>query len=187
MSRNTPTICHSTGEPGTPSPNPNLEPILPRGFNLSTPEAPERVRARQTSTNGHRMWGEAVWLGRDFAPDEDQPGWRRMKCGTSGRSNGSSSSAGIFGSPFAARSALPDSRLQSSPRWPWASGQTQPSSASFTLRCLGRCRIRSPTNSCLSGHKCAEIETHLPHFAASSTSRTARPTLSWLVHDKGNT
>jgi putative ABC transport system permease protein len=51
-----------------------LEPILPRGFNLSTPEAPERVRARQTSTNGHRMWGEAVWLGRDFAPDEDQPG-----------------------------------------------------------------------------------------------------------------
>jgi len=51
-----------------------LEPILPRGFNLSIPEAPERVRARQTSTNGHRMWGEAVWLGRDFAPDEDQPG-----------------------------------------------------------------------------------------------------------------
>src|SRR5947208_2767626 len=51
-----------------------LEPILPRGFNLSTPEAPERVRARQTSTNGHRMWGETVWLGRDFAPDEDQPG-----------------------------------------------------------------------------------------------------------------
>lgn len=51
-----------------------LEPILPRGFNLATPEAPERVRARQTSTNGHRMWGEGVWLGRDFAPDEDQPG-----------------------------------------------------------------------------------------------------------------
>ena len=47
---------------------------MPRGFNLSTPEAPERVRARQTSTNGHRMWGETVWLGRDFAPDEDQPG-----------------------------------------------------------------------------------------------------------------
>jgi putative ABC transport system permease protein len=51
-----------------------LEPILPRGFNLSTPEAPERVRARQTSTDGYRMWGEPVFLGRDFAPDEDQPG-----------------------------------------------------------------------------------------------------------------
>jgi len=51
-----------------------LEPIWPRGFNLATTEAPERVRARQTSTDGHRMWGEDVWLGRDFAPDEDQPG-----------------------------------------------------------------------------------------------------------------
>jgi putative ABC transport system permease protein len=51
-----------------------LEPIRTRGFNLATPEAPERVRARQTSTDGHRMWGEDVWLGRDFAPDEDQPG-----------------------------------------------------------------------------------------------------------------
>jgi putative ABC transport system permease protein len=51
-----------------------LEPIWPRGFNLATPEAPERVIARQTSTDGHRMWGEDVWLGRDFAPDEDQPG-----------------------------------------------------------------------------------------------------------------
>jgi putative ABC transport system permease protein len=52
----------------------NLEPIWARGFNLATKEAPERVRARQTSINGHRMWGEEVWLGRDFAPDEDQPG-----------------------------------------------------------------------------------------------------------------
>src|SRR5262249_25906140 len=51
-----------------------LEPIWARGFNLATSGAPERVRARQTSTNGHRMWGEEVWLGRDFAPDEDQPG-----------------------------------------------------------------------------------------------------------------
>jgi len=51
-----------------------LEPILPRGFNLSTPEAPERVRARQTSVEGYRMWGEPVFLGRDFAPGEDQPG-----------------------------------------------------------------------------------------------------------------
>jgi putative ABC transport system permease protein len=51
-----------------------LEPFWPRGFNLATQEAPERVRARQTSPSGHRMYGEDVWLGRDFAPDEDQPG-----------------------------------------------------------------------------------------------------------------
>jgi putative ABC transport system permease protein len=51
-----------------------LEPFLPRGFNLSTPEAPERIRARQVSPNGHRMFGQSVLLGRDFAPDEDQPG-----------------------------------------------------------------------------------------------------------------
>src|SRR5499426_1022553 len=51
-----------------------LEPIWSRGFNLATSDAPERVRVRQTSTDGHRMWGEDVWLGRDFAPDEDQPG-----------------------------------------------------------------------------------------------------------------
>lgn len=51
-----------------------LEPFLPRGFNLSTPEAPERVRARQVSPDGHRMFGQDVFLGRDFAPDEDQPG-----------------------------------------------------------------------------------------------------------------
>jgi putative ABC transport system permease protein len=51
-----------------------LEPFLPRGFNLSTPEAPQRVRARQVSPDGHRMFGQDVWLGRDFAPDADQPG-----------------------------------------------------------------------------------------------------------------
>ncbi|HEY6987148.1 MAG TPA: ABC transporter permease [Bryobacteraceae bacterium] len=51
-----------------------LEPILPRGFNLSTPQTPVRVRARQTSAAGYRMWGEPVFLGRDFAPGEDQPG-----------------------------------------------------------------------------------------------------------------
>lgn len=51
-----------------------LDPFWPRQFNLATPEAPERVRARQVSPDGHRMFGEDVWLGRDFAPDEDQPG-----------------------------------------------------------------------------------------------------------------
>lgn len=51
-----------------------LEPFLPRGFNLSGPETPERIRARQVSPDGYRMFGQPVWLGRDFAPDEDQPG-----------------------------------------------------------------------------------------------------------------
>jgi putative ABC transport system permease protein len=66
-----------------------LEPFWPRYFNLATPEAPERVRARQTSPDGYRMLGEGVWLGRDFRADEDQPGrnqvallshrlWQRM-------------------------------------------------------------------------------------------------------------
>jgi len=66
-----------------------LEPFWPRYFNLATPEAPERVRARQTSPDGYRMLGEGIWLGRDFRADEDQPGknqvallshrlWRRM-------------------------------------------------------------------------------------------------------------
>jgi ABC-type antimicrobial peptide transport system permease subunit len=32
-----------------------LEPFWPRYFNLATPEAPERVRARQTSPDGYRM------------------------------------------------------------------------------------------------------------------------------------
>lgn len=51
-----------------------LKPFWPRGFNLGVSETPERVRARQTSTDGHRMYGEDVLIGRDFATDEDQPG-----------------------------------------------------------------------------------------------------------------
>jgi putative ABC transport system permease protein len=51
-----------------------IEPFWPRQFNLATPEAPMRVRARQTSPDGYRMLGEGVWLGRDFKADEDQPG-----------------------------------------------------------------------------------------------------------------
>src|SRR5213592_979913 len=35
-----------------------LEPFWPGYFNLATPEAPERVRARQTSPDGYRMLGE---------------------------------------------------------------------------------------------------------------------------------
>jgi putative ABC transport system permease protein len=51
-----------------------LEPFWPRQFNLAAADAPERVRARQTSVDGHRMFGEGVWLGRDFRAGEDQPG-----------------------------------------------------------------------------------------------------------------
>jgi putative ABC transport system permease protein len=51
-----------------------LEPFWPRQLNLAGPEAPERVRARQTSPDGYRMFGDGVWLGRDFGADEDQPG-----------------------------------------------------------------------------------------------------------------
>ena len=51
-----------------------LEPISPRLFNLSTPDEPLRVRARRVTPDGHRMLGEAVALGRDFQPGDDQPG-----------------------------------------------------------------------------------------------------------------
>jgi putative ABC transport system permease protein len=39
---------------------------------------PERVRVRQVSADGHRMLDEAMWLGRDFRADEDQPGKNRV-------------------------------------------------------------------------------------------------------------
>jgi putative ABC transport system permease protein len=51
-----------------------LEPISPRPFNLSTIDEPLRVRARRVTTDGHRMLGEPVALGRDFQPGDDQPG-----------------------------------------------------------------------------------------------------------------
>jgi putative ABC transport system permease protein len=51
-----------------------LEPFWARQFNLATADAPERVRARQVSPDGHRLFGEGVWLGRDFRADDDQPG-----------------------------------------------------------------------------------------------------------------
>ncbi|MGH9162509.1 MAG: ABC transporter permease [Vicinamibacteraceae bacterium] len=47
-------------------------------FNLASQEAPVRVNARQTSPDGHRMFGEPVWLGRDFRANEDQPGENRV-------------------------------------------------------------------------------------------------------------
>jgi putative ABC transport system permease protein len=51
-----------------------LEPFWARQFNLATPERPERVRARQVSTDGYRMFGVGVFLGRDFRTGDDQPG-----------------------------------------------------------------------------------------------------------------
>jgi putative ABC transport system permease protein len=53
----------------------SLEAFWPgRALNLATPDAPERVVARQVTPGGHRMLSDRVWLGRDFRPDEDQPG-----------------------------------------------------------------------------------------------------------------
>ena len=56
-----------------------LEPFWPgRALNLATPDAPERVLARQVTPGGHRMLGDRVWLGRDFRADEDQPGKKHV-------------------------------------------------------------------------------------------------------------
>ncbi|MGH9161310.1 MAG: ABC transporter permease [Vicinamibacteraceae bacterium] len=53
----------------------SLEAFWPgRALNLATPDAPERVLAREVTPGGHRFFGEGVWLGRDFRADEDQPG-----------------------------------------------------------------------------------------------------------------
>ena len=53
----------------------SLEAFWPgRALNLATANAPERVVARQVTPGGHRIFGEGVWLGRDFQADEDQPG-----------------------------------------------------------------------------------------------------------------
>jgi putative ABC transport system permease protein len=45
-----------------------------RTLNLAARDAPELVVARQVTPGGHRMLSERMWLGRDFGPDEDQPG-----------------------------------------------------------------------------------------------------------------
>jgi len=51
-----------------------LEPFSPRAFNLATSDEPLRVRARRVTPDGHRLLGEGVALGRDFLPDDDEPG-----------------------------------------------------------------------------------------------------------------
>src|SRR5687767_11055204 len=52
-----------------------LEAFRPgRTLNLASGDAPEIVIARQVTPGGHSMLSERMWLGRDFRPDEDQPG-----------------------------------------------------------------------------------------------------------------
>jgi len=53
----------------------SLEAFWPgRALSLATPDAPERVLARQVTPGGHRIFGEGIWRGRDFRADEGQPG-----------------------------------------------------------------------------------------------------------------
>ena len=51
-----------------------LDTYLPHDANLMLPQGAERMRMRLVSPGGHRLLGEGVRLGRDFADDEDQPG-----------------------------------------------------------------------------------------------------------------
>ena len=51
-----------------------LEPLNVRLFNLTTGDQPMRVRARLVTPDGHRMSGEGMALGRDFLPEDDDPG-----------------------------------------------------------------------------------------------------------------
>src|SRR5688572_4492574 len=53
----------------------SLEAFWPgRALNLATPDAPERVLARQVTPGGYRLISKGVWLGRDFRDDEGEPG-----------------------------------------------------------------------------------------------------------------
>jgi putative ABC transport system permease protein len=51
-----------------------LEPFSPRAFNLADRDEPLRARARRVTPDGHSMLGETVALGRDFLPEDGQPG-----------------------------------------------------------------------------------------------------------------
>ena len=51
-----------------------LEPFTSRSFNLAANDEPLRVRARLVTPDGHRMLGEGIALGRDFLPEDDDPG-----------------------------------------------------------------------------------------------------------------
>lgn len=51
-----------------------LEPFTSRSLNLATSDEPLRVRVRLVTPDGHRLLGEGVALGRDFLPEDDDPG-----------------------------------------------------------------------------------------------------------------
>src|SRR5262249_23944758 len=51
-----------------------LEPFTSRLFNLASTDEPLRVRARLVTPEGHRMLGEGIALGRDFLPEDGEPG-----------------------------------------------------------------------------------------------------------------
>jgi putative ABC transport system permease protein len=53
----------------------SLEAFWPgRALNLATADAPERVVARQVTPGGYRIFGDGIFLGRDFHADEGEPG-----------------------------------------------------------------------------------------------------------------
>jgi putative ABC transport system permease protein len=43
-------------------------------LNLSSTQEPQYVEGERVSTNYYKLLGEKIWMGRDFRPDEDQPG-----------------------------------------------------------------------------------------------------------------
>lgn len=48
--------------------------FVSRPYNLSSTQEPQFIIGQQVSTNWYKLLGEKVWMGRDFRPDEDQPG-----------------------------------------------------------------------------------------------------------------
>jgi putative ABC transport system permease protein len=51
-----------------------LAAFTPQALNLGMADGPEKVRARLTTSEGYRLMGEQLLLGRDFTPEDEQPG-----------------------------------------------------------------------------------------------------------------
>jgi putative ABC transport system permease protein len=51
-----------------------LAAFSPRNLNLGAADGPEKVRARRVTSDGYRLMGEKLLLGRDFTPEDEQPG-----------------------------------------------------------------------------------------------------------------
>ena len=45
-----------------------------QAYNLSLTQEPQYIQGERVSTNFYSLLGEKVWMGRDFRPEEDQPG-----------------------------------------------------------------------------------------------------------------